>query len=38
MVTFDSNVLWLVPVVLAVAFMLWVLCRFWQEGHRRHGR
>jgi hypothetical protein len=36
MVTFDSSVFWLVPVILAVAFMLWVLWMFWQEGH--HGR
>lgn len=38
MVTFDPGVLWFVPVVLAVVFMLWVLWMFWQEGHKHHGR
>lgn len=31
MVTFNPNVLWLVPAILSVAFMLWVLWGFWQD-------
>jgi hypothetical protein len=38
MVTFDSSVFWLVPPVLAVAFMLWALCMFWHDGSRHHSR
>jgi hypothetical protein len=38
MVTFNSSLFWFVPVILAVAFMLWVLYMFWREGHRPLGR
>jgi hypothetical protein len=30
-----EQTLWLIPVSLAVGFMLWVLCNWWREEHRK---
>lgn len=31
---FDAEILWLVPLALALWFMIWVLWNWWQEWHR----
>jgi hypothetical protein len=35
MIEFDLNSLWLIPVTLAEAFMLWALWNFWKGARRR---
>ncbi len=32
-----EQTLWLIPVGLAVSFMVWVLCNWWREEHRPGG-
>jgi hypothetical protein len=33
-----AQTLWLIPVSLAVGFMLWVLWNWWREEHRKNER
>jgi len=37
-VEIHEQTLWLIPVGLAIAFMVWVLCNWWREEHHMNDK